>query len=70
MLRNIRELDNEYVYIILKDLRELLVILMGKHPENIAFESMLLFGDVSSTHMSAMYKRVTSSIFYILIPGF
>ena len=50
------EIDN-----LLRQPSHTFLYIMGKQPENVSFEDMTIFWEISSRHISSIYKRVTGT---------
>ena len=61
MYQEIDSLELVELETVLNNPRELYLTLMGKHPEDIPLEIMMQLWDISSRHISNMYKRAISS---------
>ena len=61
MYQEIDSLELVELETVLNNPRELYLTLMGKHPEDIPLEIMMQVWDISSRHISNMYKRAISS---------
>ena len=59
MFNELNKLDNPEVNDILSKPAEVFLCLMGKHPEDISFDSMYALWTISAKYISGIYKRVT-----------
>ena len=56
MLEEMEGVENPEISGILNDHGNLFLYLMGKHRDNVCFDSMYIFWSISAKHISAMYK--------------
>ena len=63
MYRELRNLDDHEIDMILDNPQEIFPTIMGKHPENIPFQTMLMMWEITSDHIAEMYKRAITGRF-------
>ena len=61
MLEEMEGVRNTEISYILSDHCNLFLYLMGKHPDNVSFDSMYIVWSISAKHISAIYKKAISN---------
>ena len=57
MLKEMEEVESYEISNLLNEHGRLFLYLMGKHPDNVSFESMYIFWSISAKHISVIYKK-------------